>query len=1071
MFRRVRAAFVSFLKRPKNGRSAKGRADARVDWRPENWRPPHWRQSAAWDATRGVILGCCVALFVLLLLSQLPFGSKLQYDTLDFWFRLRDPLLPRAVAILAIDDATIYRWGGRNFNAADIAQLLRELKAHRVGAAALAMPELASTTLSEAEQKTLARGLKQSGLGHLPLHFRASDAPQLPRPPLLVEPFTTVDDFAVGTPRKSIAIAFPAIEPLASYRFLRLDVPDSTLLHGAVGAGFLNFTLEADGRVREMPFLLPHDGQLYPSLPLSTFLGARQINKPATRANLKLVGGDGQMAPASQAQTLFAGPFRFPARGGKLLLNFPTGPEVEPSHSGDANHDPFAPSPSPFHTISVDAALRNPRLLSPLQGKAVIIGLTAPTRTVLYQGPGTRRLPGVEIYAVALDNLLTDRALHRLPDQWIWLLTLMPCILIGGFVTARRPSWSGLVTCTSLSALALLSLGLFARNIWLDISAPWLSGGLTYLIGVIDRARRQERDNTRVESTIEAVSQVSEVIAAQTQTNELLSRLLDWAMDLMQSNSAAALLLNEDGQTLRFAATTGPKASDVLPLTVKVGEGIAGWVALHGQPAIVNDTAHDPRFAHQFDKNTGFQTESILCVPLRLQGKILGVIEVINHVDEKPFTYSDAELLLAVANQAAVVLENARLYEMLNLRVERSESALERTNRRLETERNLFSAVLQSMTGGVIVTDADGQIQLVNPAAQRLLPELTGWNARTLDERRLDKLIPDYFLDASTPRVELKRGDPDAPRLIEVQSALLHGQIDEAHNGNSTLNSNTPTGWIIVMDDVTEARHIDRAKSDFVSFVAHEMRSPLTSIAGFASMLQRNESMANAASRARFLGLIKGESERLTRLINSLLDVARIEAGRPIELMREELDVQELAVAACDSQRAYSSRHTISCNVPPHLPLVYADRDKVLQILINLISNALKYAPGGNVTVSARRAGDFIEISVRDEGPGIPPEQRRLLFERFVRASTPVSGAGSGAKPTGTGLGLFLTKHLVETHGGTIRVGSGASGGAVFTFTLPIADEKMASPEVANDASNDLENSPIAVEDSAENAS
>ena len=1033
-------------------------ADASQPERPENWRraerPHHWRQSVAWDVARGVLLGCGVAFSVLLLLANLPIGGKLQYDTLDFWFRLRDPLLPRAVAILAIDEATIYRWGGRNFNARDMARLLRELKAHQVGAVALAMPELASTTLPANDQKTLKSGLQQSRIGHLPLHFRDPQAPRLAREPWPDETLNATKDFAVGAPQnnaqnnaKSAAkTVFPATEPLAIYSAMRLDSPDSSLLNGAVGAGFLNFALEADGRVREMPLLLPKDGRIYASLPLSAFLGARKINAPQSRAAIKLVDVDGQSVPASQAQMLLAGDFRIPARGGKLLLNFPTGFDAAVP-VGDAQHDPFAPSPSPFHTISVDAALRDPRLLSPLRGKAVVIGLTAPTRTVLYQGPGTRRLPGVEIYAVALDNLLTERALNRLPDQWIWFFTFAPCLLIGALVTARRPSWSGLVTCASLSAIALLSLGLFARNIWLDISAPWLSGGLTYLIGVIGRARRQERDNTRVESTIEAVSQVSEVIAAQTQTNELLARLLDWAMDLMQSSSAAALLLNEDGQTLRFAATTGPKGADVLPLQVKVGEGIAGWVALHGQPAIVNDTAHDPRFARHFDSDTGFQTQSILCVPLRLQGKTLGVIEVLNRLDNNPFTYSDAELLLAVANQAAVVLENARLYEVLNVRVERSESALERTNRRLESERNLFSTVLQSMTGGVIVTDAEGQIQLINPAALRLLPELNGWNARPLEERRLGKLIPDFFLDAYNSHVELKRGDPDAPRLIEVQSALLHDPLEEANNGNAPLNSSTPTGWIVVLDDVTEARYIDRAKSDFVSFVAHEMRSPLTSIAGFASMLQRNESMANTASRARFLGLIKGESERLTRLINSLLDVARIEAGRPIELMRDEIDVQEVALAACDSQRAYSSRHTISCNVPPHLPPVVADRDKVLQILINLISNAQKYAPGGQVIVSARRAGEFIEISVRDEGPGIPLEQRRLLFERFVRANTPVSGAGSGAKPTGTGLGLFLTKHLVETHGGTIRVGSGASGGAVFTFTLPLKQQPISEEQ------------------------
>ncbi|HEY0075347.1 MAG TPA: CHASE2 domain-containing protein [Abditibacteriaceae bacterium] len=1016
--------------------SFKQRFSKRPDKRAENW-----QRTAAW----GVLLGCTVALSVLLLLSHSSIGGRLQYDTLDFWFRLRDPLLPRAVAILAIDEDTIHRWNGRSVQADDISRLLRELKRQQVSAVALALPELATATLREREQKTLAQGLKQSGIGFLPLHFRNAATLSVPRAPLAIEPLAGIDKFVVGAGQKSPMLQGQD-EPLSLYSTLRLDSPDATLLASASGGGFLNFPLEADGRVRQVPLLLPHDGDLYPALPLAAFLGARRLNTPTSRSNVRLVNGLGQTVPFSHAQAINVGPFVFPCRSGHLLLNFPTGPSLDAPLAGDARHDPLAISPSPFHTISVDAALRNPRVLAPLKGKAVVIGLTAPARTVFYQGPNSRRVPGVEIYAIALDNLLTNRALHRLPDMWLWLFTFVPSALIGGFVTARRPSWSGLVTCTSLCVIALLSLGLFARNVWLDISAPWLSGSLTYVIGVVSRARRQERESTRVESTIEAVSQVSEVIAAQTQPNELFSRLLDWAMDLMQSDSAAALLLDEDGQTLRFAATTGPKAADVLPLTVKVGEGVAGWVALHGQPAIVNDTQSDARFARHFDRDTGFATQSILCVPLRLQGKILGVIEVINRVDGHPFMPGDADLLMAVANQAAVVLENARLYEVLNLRVERSESALERSNRRLETERNLFSAVLQSMTGGVIVTDAEGQIQLVNPAAQRLLPELTGWNQKPLDERRISNLIPDFFLDATMPRVELKRGDPDAPRLIEAQSALLHGQDGQADE-NPTLH-NMASGWIVVLDDVTEARYIDRAKSDFVSFVAHEMRSPLTSIAGFASMLQRNEGLSNTASRVRFLGLIKGESERLTRLINSLLDVARIEAGRPIELLREEQDIQELALAACESQRAYSSRHTIVCNVPPQLPPVWADRDKVLQILINLISNALKYAPGGQVIVSARRAGEFIEISVRDEGPGIPQEQRRLLFERFGRATTPVAGAGSGAKPTGTGLGLFLAKHLTETHGGTIRASSGASGGAVFTFTLPVAEAEKPVSEI-----------------------
>ena len=197
------------------------------------------------------------------------------------------------------------------------------------------------------------------------------------------------------------------------------------------------------------------------------------------------------------------------------------------------------------------------------------------------------------------------------------------------------------------------------------------------------------------------------------------------------------------------------------------------------------------------------------------------------------------------------------------------------------------------------------------------------------------------------------------------------------------------------------------------------------------------------------MGIIHDESERLTRLINNLLDVARIEAGRAIELRPEAIDFAAVAQAAADSQRAYSRRHQIVCQLPYDLPEVWADRDKLTQILINLISNALKYSPGGKVTLTAQPAAGLVRVSVRDQGPGIVPEQREKLFQRFGR--TPprggeLNGPGVRAKPTGTGLGLFLTKHLVEAHGGRIWAESEPGSGAIFTFTLPLA-----APEVASD--------------------
>lgn len=286
--------------------------------------------------------------------------------------------------------------------------------------------------------------------------------------------------------------------------------------------------------------------------------------------------------------------------------------------------------------------------------------------------------------------------------------------------------------------------------------------------------------------------------------------------------------------------------------------------------------------------------------------------------------------------------------------------------------------------------------------------------------------------------VLLFRGSPEAPLAIEGRVAPLRGAKGEL------------SGLVAVFADVTQRREVEQAKSDFVSFVAHEMRSPLTSISGFSAMLQRGETGGSALpppTRTRFLGLIHGESERLTRLINTLLDVARLEAGRTIELNRDSVELEPIARLALENQRAYSSRHTLRADLPPILPPVWADADKVLQILINLLSNAQKYSPGGEITLGARTRDGEVELWVSDQGPGIAPEQRAVLFSRFGRVPQGAQGIGAHAKPTGTGLGLFLTKHLVEAHGGRIWVESEPGHGATFRFTLPLVEVGVRNSE------------------------
>ena len=706
------------------------------------------------------------------------------------------------------------------------------------------------------------------------------------------------------------------------------------------------------------------------------------------------------------------------------------------------------------------------------------------------------------------------------------------CALPICIVASRPPTWSALVTFLGLMAVFLLSLGLFVQDIWLDVTLPFFATFLTWLQGVILRARVQERETTRVAAAVETLERTGEIVSQRSPAGDLLPRVLQWVVASSEAESASALLLQSDGapprtdRVLDPSQTKSPITSEVeaeqwhevapqfqrkrgvdsLPASVR--SAVFAHVQRSGERLLVRDVRRDARFWTRgkslvsFD--SGLNVLSVMAAPLRVGGVQSGALLVVNGRDGAPFSDADLELLEAVANQASVALDNARLYDILNRRIKRSESELESANRDLQTEKNTLQAVLESMTDGVVVTDDKGNVQIVNPAARALMPELERCHEQSLAECLPDvaralasgmmtsrEAVDESATETSSTRsaespfrrgknlynsnalftsVLIERGDKDAPRLIEARSAPLQSA---AQNAGDDPNMAPARGLVAVFADETQERAAQQAKSDFVSFVAHEMRSPLTSISGFSSMLSRMESQsasstrsdgnrreanrglaksdqneAKQSTRARYLQVIFNESERLTRLINNLLDVARIEAGHALELQTQPLDFGTVAREAIESQRLYSSRHVLVDEVPRDLPQVFADRDKTLQILINLLSNANKYSPGGKVTVSARvhdngLDGQHLEVRVRDEGPGIAPELQSRLFQRFGtlgskgEAATNL-GVGERAKPTGTGLGLFLTRYLVELQGGRIRIESEPERGATFVFTLPL---------------------------------
>ena len=247
-------------------------------------------------------------------------------------------------------------------------------------------------------------------------------------------------------------------------------------------------------------------------------------------------------------------------------------------------------------------------------------------------------------------------------------------------------------------------------------------------------------------------------------------------------------------------------------------------------------------------------------------------------------------------------------------------------------------------------------------------------------------------------------------------------------------------GRIFAFRDVSSERVVEQMKSDFVSTVSHELRTPLTSIYGFAETLMRSDVDFSDPERATFLRYIASESERLIQIVDDLLNVARLEAGT-LAVSVEPVDVGEAAREAAAAVEAHANGQRFAVDVEPGKVVVRADREKLTQVLVNLLDNAVKYSPeGGTITLSARRRTDTAEIVVADEGIGIPRSHQQRIFSKFFRTDRSVTGTA------GTGLGLFLVRGLVAAMGGRIWVESEEGSGSRFTFDLPLAGGEPAEP-------------------------
>jgi signal transduction histidine kinase len=484
------------------------------------------------------------------------------------------------------------------------------------------------------------------------------------------------------------------------------------------------------------------------------------------------------------------------------------------------------------------------------------------------------------------------------------------------------------------------------------------------------------------------------------------------------AEASSLMLIDEATRELVFEVATGEKGGEVRQFRLKVGEGVAGWTAAEGRPLIVNDPRGDPRFASKVDSGTGFQTRNLMAVPLRVRERVIGVLEVVNRVPPGPFGDEHLRLLEAVAAQAGTAIEKARLYAYMEEQVnETIQMYLS-----LEKEKSKVETILASMIEGVVVANETGEVTLVTASARRALsPDGVRW---TPEYEQVTGLLQ----RAVRERAEF--GGTIAPDLPGRRTFGV--RVAPMLTGAGKL-----LGAVAVLEDVTELTRLSELKNEFISQVSHELRTPLTSIRAAVNLVLR-ERAGPLTERQRELGaLMRDDAERMTGLINDLLDISKIEAGM-MRLELEEFDAPVLVGRLLDGMSALLGERGVRAvrEFPPGLGAVRADQRRLERVFTNLISNAVKYSPPGS-TVAVGGApwegeGGGVRFWVRDNGPGIPEEDRTRIFEKFQRGRD-VAGI------QGTGLGLAIARGVVEEHGGRIWVESGSGSGSTFCFTIPRA--------------------------------
>ncbi len=518
---------------------------------------------------------------------------------------------------------------------------------------------------------------------------------------------------------------------------------------------------------------------------------------------------------------------------------------------------------------------------------------------------------------------------------------------------------------------------------------------------------RLYEESQRQARIMSALAECAAVINASLRLEDVFQRILEQISLALRVEAVSIALLDEQTGTLEYRAAIGAAAQEVIGLRLQLGQGVAGQVAQTGRPVIVPKVRQDPQFYPEVDRRSGFETRAIACAPILSQGQVIGVLEAINP-NEGPFDADAMLVLTGIGSLAGTAIQHAHLFE------------------RLQAAHQRYRDLFEESIDPIVITNWQGRIR----GANRRAAQMTGFDK--------DQLLQMAIGDLHQP--DGARLGPGFANLNTMDTLTYESGVRtragkeipvEVHVRRTDTEGVSRLQWLF--RDISERKHLDQLREDLTAMVYHDLRSPLSNVMYSLEALESLIAPEVDSSVRSVLDVARRSVDRIQRLTSSLLDIQSLEAGQPLA-KKEPANLSSLISEAVEIVRpiAEGRAQEVHVRMEPDLPMIAINADMIRRVLINLLENAIKFNPeAGKILVGASKEVGQVKIWVQDQGPGIPPDEQKRIFDKFARLRSQAQGFG---------LGLAFGRLAVEAHGGKIWVGSQPGEGARFVFTLPFAD-------------------------------